>query len=116
VFELAMWSMRADGRIEDIWINFETSSHYCEYGGYSPEFNYQRGVSSESMMEDIDQVVEPHHVHEIFPHHAGAALPNAPILSSTFGAVIARWICSSEPIRTNTNRLVGYERVVLGNN
>ena len=48
-----MWSMQADGRTEDIWINFETSSRYREYGGYTPEFNYQRGVSSESMMEDI---------------------------------------------------------------
>jgi hypothetical protein len=50
---------------------------------------------------------------QIFPHHAGAALPNAPILSSTFGAVIAREICSSEPIRTNANRPVGHEKVVL---
>ena len=71
------------------------------------------------MMEDIDQVVEPHvfvHVHSVFPHHARAALPNAPILSSTFGAVIAREICSSEPIRTNPNRPVGHEKVVLVNN
>ena len=71
------------------------------------------------MMGDIDQVVEPYvfvRVHQIFPHHARTTLPNAPILSSTFGAVIAREICSSEPIRTNPNRPVGHEKVVLVNN
>jgi hypothetical protein len=44
-------------------------------------------------MGDVDQVIEPYvfvHVHQVFPHHTGTALPNAPILSSTSGAVIAR--------------------------
>ena len=40
-FELAMSSMQADGSIEAIWINFEMSSHYRDYGGYSPEFHSQ---------------------------------------------------------------------------
>ena len=56
-------SKQADESIEAIWINFETSSRYREYGGYSPEFRYHFcivWVSSGLMMEAIDQVVEPH--------------------------------------------------------
>ena len=59
--------MQADGSIEVIWINFETSSRYRECGDYSPRFRFCiEWISPESMMEDIDQVVEPHvfvHVH-----------------------------------------------------
>ena len=65
-------AVQADGSTEVVRINFETSSRYREYGDYSPRFRFCIDwISPESMMEDIDQVVEPHgHVHEIFPHHA----------------------------------------------
>ena len=39
----SLWCGRwqADGSTEVVWINFETSSRYREYGEYSLEFHYQ---------------------------------------------------------------------------
>ena len=55
-----MWLMQLC-RLTEVPRSYGTSSRYREYGDYSPRFRLCIDwISPESMMEDIDQVVEPH--------------------------------------------------------